>query len=389
MLVGAFGIFFGLLLFSNAKNIGNAIKNDTGSSASSSPSALFIAIVAFWFLDAMTNTLQGPARALLGDVVDRDQQLFGNAFFSVANGLGKCTGYFLGSITTKIEVVYGAAAVISIILSLITILTIHEPDFEKSQSVSSVCVRSQSSTSECENRETVEVLEISSFYTNAPIMRAFIVQCFTCFAWMIFFVYASDWVGKEIFLGDANAPVNSASHKKFELGVMAANRGLLLMSILSIPLGIGLPVAIFFMGVQPIWSFSLFLLGAVLILCKFTASRSSVVAMFGLLSLPLAASFTIPWTIAGLSIQEHAAGSRGTQLALFNLSQSLPGIVAALLSGLVVRVSNGDLGYVMLVGGISAVLACAAVFFTIVPEDFLCRSSPPVAASNAGPGCQV
>lgn len=373
MLLGAFGIFFSLLLFSNAENIAHIVHGKSLNSGNEQSNALFIAITGFWLLDAMTNTLQGPARSLLGDVIRPEEQLLGNACFSVANGLGKCIGYFLGSITTKIELIYGTAAAISLFLSLITIVTIHEQASDELQETAFVSPESErsgySSSPKCPSDASEANVTATKFCVSAPMTRAFTVQCFTYFAWMILYVYGSDWVGKEVFNGDADAAPKSAGRKSFELGVMTANRGLLIMSLLSIPIGVLLPFLIRKVNVKVIWSLSLLLFSTMLVLCKVFISRYFVIIMFGLLSLPLAVSYTIPWTIAGLSVEKGAAGSRGTQLALFNLSQSLPGILAALVSGLVVRASGGDLGYVMSLGGCSALFACIAVIFTIIPDE--------------------
>lgn len=203
-----------------------------------------------------------------------------------------------------------------------------------------------------------------------PMMaKAFLVQSLTYFSMMIFFVWGGVWVGKDVFGGDASAATKSDAHLAFVHGVRVANQGLLIMSILSIFIALLIPPLIrHAVGVRVLWASSLFVFGAGFLMAKFIRTREAVFALYGCLSFPLAVSFTIPWFIAEFASRD-AAGQRGRELANFNLSQSLPGVAAALIGGTVVRISGGDLDNVIMLGGGVALLASFAVSQVDVPPE--------------------
>jgi maltose/moltooligosaccharide transporter len=387
MFFGALGMFAGLVLFSNAANIANLFQKSTASSGRKSSLAIIIAVLSFWILDVMINALQGPTRTLLGDVVSSDQLALGNAFFAVANGFGKCIGYAIGAFSERTEVTYGLTAGIALLFALTTIVTVKENTLTpyNAESVN----RSRVSTLKFADPETRHGLDrcgatgepgkaqgiwntlkrtwAGLFSMPKPMARAFIVQSFVYFAWMIVVVYAADFVGKDVFNGDADSPPGTARRNNYILGVQYANKGLLLMAALSIPVsGLLLP-AIGLLGVKIVWSGCQILFALALLLTKAVATPAYVIAMFAVLSLPLSASFIIPWAITALALQ--AESERGMYMATFNISQSFPGIIASIAGGIIVKAGKGDLAYVMMLGGASALAAAIAVLFVISPQE--------------------
>lgn len=131
MLLGAIGLLIGLVVFSQAGNIARALGDPIKSAGGGSKTGLGIAILSFWVIDVFTNTLQGPARALLADVAPAARQLDGSAAFGVANGAGKIIGYAAGSSHLGIEFVYGMTGGIVFLLTLLTVFATHEPPCEE------------------------------------------------------------------------------------------------------------------------------------------------------------------------------------------------------------------------------------------------------------------
>lgn len=199
--------------------------------------------------------------------------------------------------------------------------------------------------------------------------KAFLVQSLTFFAMMIFFVWGGVWVGKDVFGGNPSASPKSDSHLMFIRGVRIANQGLLIMSSLSILVALLLPHMLrHVLGVRTLWSFALSVLGVCFLMAKFVHTRWAVYVLHACISLPLAVSFTLPWIIAEFA-SRGASGQRGRELANFNLSQSVPGVAAALVGGAVVRLSRGDLDNVMMLAGGVALVAAAAVYQIEVPPE--------------------
>jgi maltose/moltooligosaccharide transporter len=386
MLFGAIGMFAGLILFSNAANIAGLFSDSVRKAGGRSTAGIVIAVLSFWILDIMINALQGPTRTLLGDVVPPERLALGNMFFAVANGFGKCIGYAIGAFSDRIEITYGLTASIALLFALITIATVKEDvlqdDHVQNQNVRDASNRLNTSPilgndAEDLKRSPVRKRHIVAstikrtwaglFSMPKPIARAFIVQCFAYFAWMIVVVYAADFVGKDVFNGDADSVPGSTAHQNYDKGVRFANKGLLIMAILSIFVsGLLLP-AIDLLGVKIVWGTCQIVFGVALLLTKIAATPTYVTIMFAALSLPFAASFIIPWAITALSLRDES--ERGMYMATFNISQSFPGIVASIAGGLIVKAGKGNLAYVMMLGGASALVAAVAVVFVISPLE--------------------
>jgi solute carrier family 45, member 1/2/4 len=364
LLGGSVGAVISLLFFSNAENIANAV----GKPVRESRLALWIAIGAFWALDATLSVMQGPARTLLGDVLEPQMQASGNSFFAAAYFVGKIIGYAAGGFRWRVEVTYGIAAAFVLVLTSVTLLTSRESVLERDR---------ENETDAEEGGQKALGSPMMRKWWNLyfvklpqPVTRVCIVQVFTYFAWMIVIVYGADWVGKDVMLGSADAAPGTDGRNLFERGVQQANHGFLLMAVVAIVLSFGIPPAMRVVGTKLVWSFALCVFGGALLASPAVHGRAGVLGLFGALSVPLAATFSIPWAVVQLALDEAGmAAERGAMLSTFNLSQSLPGIAAALVGGLVVRAAKGDLVAVIQLAGASALAAASAVWTTVLPAE--------------------
>ncbi len=87
LLGGALLASIALWIFPNSANVANFIQNISGVTLPSL-TALFIAAVMIWIIDACVNVAQGPYRALVPDVVPEEQYSIANSYISLAIGLG-------------------------------------------------------------------------------------------------------------------------------------------------------------------------------------------------------------------------------------------------------------------------------------------------------------
>jgi solute carrier family 45, member 1/2/4 len=362
LLAGAIGMVASLLIFSNAANIAEAF----GKPVRESRLALYIAICAFWGLDATLSVMQGPARTLLGDTLEAEHQTAGNSLFGAVYCVGKCIGYAAGGSGARIEVTYAVTAGISFCLTAVTLVTSRETVLLASAETEA------GSVEEGRVKGAVPPTDRKSMYhvkLPLPIARACIVQAFTYFAWMLLIVYGADWVGKDVFHGSADAAPGTPLRVAFDKGVLKANHGFLLMSALAIPLSFIIAPSVRLAGAKAVWSVSLAVFGGAMLASTAVKGRLGVYLLFSALSVPLAVTFAIPWTVAQLALDEAGMSrERGAVLSTFNLSLSLPGIAAAIVGGLVVRLSRGDLVAVMQLGGASGLAASASVWATVLPS---------------------
>lgn len=281
------------------------------------------------------------------------------------------TGYAAGSFAPSTEAIYGIIAGSVVALTLITCAFADDEPVQKSDAA------------KCEDLEDGAQSREKSFYSALSpkhfltmpraMSKAFTIQLFTYFAFMLLFVYGSNWVGKEVFRGQASAAIGSRAHKAYEHGIRVANRGFLAMALLSIVFAMILTPLCRKVGVQVVWSAGLLLLGACMVFTLLvpTDSAIGVYALFSCLSLPLAVTFTIPWTVASLALRqefgEAAKFDLGVHMATFNASQALACLLAAILGGIFVRIMDGDMAKVLATGGLAAGVGSALVWKAVIP----------------------
>lgn len=87
LLGGAILASIALWVFPNSASVANIIHNITGLNLHPL-TALLIAAIMIWVIDACVNVAQGPYRALVPDVVPEEQHSLANSYISLAIGLG-------------------------------------------------------------------------------------------------------------------------------------------------------------------------------------------------------------------------------------------------------------------------------------------------------------
>ena len=93
-----------------------------------------------------------------------------------------------------------------------------------------------------------------------------------------------------------------------------------------------------------------------------------------LLSLPLAATYVVPWALATAAAQGRiGAAAAGTDAALvtatFNLSQCFPEFVMAVVGGPIVKgIGEGQISTVLVAGGLGAAVGVAGIF-CLIPDE--------------------
>lgn len=87
LLGGALLASLALWIFPNSAGVAETLHNLTGLNLPSW-TALLIAAIMIWVIDACVNVAQGPYRALIPDVVPKEQHSLANSYISLAIGLG-------------------------------------------------------------------------------------------------------------------------------------------------------------------------------------------------------------------------------------------------------------------------------------------------------------
>jgi solute carrier family 45, member 1/2/4 len=217
---------------------------------------LTVALVSFWGLDFAMNAAQGPLRALMADVVPQDQQQLGNAYFAFMTGVGNFAGNMLGSMPLAsilpvfdddMRALYVIAMLVLAVSMSATVIFADErplshagvsgrsfydslrPSDEGEEfrpctdSDTDLSTMTSTSDSSAFRRRNCHFVGFVSLLRDAPheMRDIFVMQCFTWFSWFTIFIFATSWVGSDVYNGVADAAPGSPKRLLYEAGVRA------------------------------------------------------------------------------------------------------------------------------------------------------------------------
>ncbi|GJQ14707.1 hypothetical protein GpartN1_g6998.t1 [Galdieria partita] len=356
-----------LSLLGNADVIGFLF----GDNLESQPIGLAIAISAFFLLDFSIQAIQAPLRALLTDIVPEEQQAEGNALFAMMTGVGNLVGTAMGSLQLSFllpffvsdsQALFSLAAIILIITVSLCCYYVHETPV-------GVLSRSESFAQRFHSEQGILKLLVNA---PRPFWRVFVVQLFTWYGFFTIFVYASVWVGRNVYSGNGAFPLDSPLRQAYDEGVRLGNLGLSLDAAVAMAYSTILPRLIEKYGMGFMYCFSQLVEAFCLVVPFFIRGPSqrqspslllkiltlSILALFGI---PWSSTMTIPWALMGTAVYRVDPNRIGLYSTIFNLSQSGPQLLVSLGSPRIVR-KTGDVSVVLLLGGLSAMISASLVY---------------------------
>lgn len=389
-----------LLLFAYAGQIGARLGDPLPgeNEAPHQPRALVIAIFSFWALDFAINAAQGPLRALLADVAPPEQHKLGNSYFALASGLGNFFGSLLGSVPLAVwwpvfpddlQALYTIAAVVVTAFVGITVVFVREEPLPSTgyTRVQADGVESSPTSAVSSSYESLEGPDAAhegeeriSFFKAAtiapyPFFQTFTVQCFAWFGWFTMFIFATSWVGAEVYNGRFDAPKGSPEREIYDAGVRAGNFGIGLQAVLTIGSSLILPAILRRVSVQRVYFFAHLLLGTALSSALFLHhiwQAKIATALLASTGFAWAVTMTIPWSLMSEAVSKTAPQLAGLYFTMFNLSQCIPEIVVSLIAEEVERITKSQAA-VLGLGGLSvfiaAILTIGLGIGKIAPED--------------------
>ncbi|KAG6675038.1 hypothetical protein I3842_15G079500 [Carya illinoinensis] len=371
------------------------------------PRAIAFFVVGFWVLDVSNNMLQGPCRALLADLSGNDQKRMrtSNAFFSFFMAIGNVLGYAAGSYThlykifpftkTKACDVYCANLKSCFFLSIALLLSV------TILALTTVKERALSSQPKPENaageEETVTKSAGLLFFgemwsalkgLQRPMRILLIVTCLNWIAWFPFLLFDTDWMGKEVYGGTVGG---GPKGKMYDRGVRAGALGLMLNSVVLGLTSLGVNIISRGVGgVRRLWGIVNFLLALCMsmtvLITKLAESarhkaaangvatlssppsgvKAGALALFTVLGIPLAVTYSIPFALA--SIFSHSSGAgQGLSLGVLNLAIVVPQMLVSVLSGPFDALFGGGNLPAFVVGAIAAA-ASGILSLTLLPS---------------------
>ncbi|XP_022719786.1 sucrose transport protein SUC2-like [Durio zibethinus] len=393
IVAGASFVAMAVFLIGFAKDIGHRAGDSL--EKSTKPRAVAIFVTGFWILDVANNMLQGPCRAFLADLSanDHKRMRLANGWFSFFMAVGNVLGYAAGSIshvhkmlpftiTTACDV-YCANLKTCFIIDIIFLMSV---------TITAITTVKETPLT---GKEALEEEEeegkpsgpffgelVTAFKTlKKPMWVLLLVTSLNWIAWFPFLLYDTDWMGREVFGGKVKG--NADEEKLYDDGVRAGALGLMINSIVLGGASLGLePARRLIGGVKNLWGAVNFILAACLagtvwitkvaeawrakpghqILAHPPNIERFALALFGLLGIPLAVTYSIPFALASIYCST-TGGGQGLSLGVLNLSIVIPQMFISVVSGpLDAAFGGGNLPAFVLGSIVAAISALLAIF---------------------------
>ncbi|KAH9624840.1 hypothetical protein KSS87_000421 [Heliosperma pusillum] len=346
IVAGAALVAVAVFLIGFAADIGHAAGDPEGKVAK--PRAIAIFVIGFWILDVANNTLQGPCRALLADLAAGSQSRTrtANSFFSFFMAVGNVLGYAAGAYRNLYKVfpftrtaacdIYCANLKSCFFISITMLLVL--------TTIASFLVRERQFSLEELNEEELNLKAAASggcsgrlpFFGELfgalkdlprPMWILLMVTCLNWIAWFPFLLFDTDWMGKEIYGGKVG------EGKAYDMGVHAGALGLMIQSVVLGVMSLGIEaLARLLRGVKRLWGVVNILLAISLAMMVWVtksaehyratlhlaasvdpppppaAVKGGALAIFAVLGVPLAITYSIPFALASIFSASSGSG---------------------------------------------------------------------------------
>jgi solute carrier family 45 protein 1/2/4 len=177
-----------------------------------------------------------------------------------------------------------------------------------------------------------------------------VVMALTWLSWFPFFLFDTDWMGREVYHGDPNGDLSE--RKAYDNGVREGAFGLLLNSVV---LGIGsflVDPLCRMIGARLVWAisnFTVFICMMATTILSWISSdlyssklhhiiganktvKNSALVVFSLLGLPLSITYSVPFSVTA-ELTAGSGGGQGLATGVLNLAIVFPQIVVSLGAG--------------------------------------------------------
>ncbi|XP_024032762.1 sucrose transport protein SUC4, partial [Morus notabilis] len=240
IVAGALSILVAVLIIGHSADIGWFF----GDRGQVRPRAVVAFVIGFWILDVANNMTQGPCRALLADLTGKDHRRtrVANAYFSlfmaVGNILGFATGSFSGwykifpfTLTSGCGIncanLKSAFFLDILCIAVTTFLSISAAQEVPLGSNDRATPSIEEGRGESNPAQEAFLWELfGTFrYFSGPIWVILSVTALTWVGWFPFFLFDTDWFGREIYGGEPN------DGKNYSTGVRMGALGLMVNSV--------------------------------------------------------------------------------------------------------------------------------------------------------------
>lgn len=292
---------------------------------------LIVAAALLWILDASINISQGPYRALVPDVVPKNQQAFTYSLMSLTIGLGSVAAALIGFVIKDMHQLFYLGAASMLVAMIWTMVT--TPEYER-----------VSEASEQTPGFFSFIQQTAQSIANMPkeLWKLCVMHSFTWFGWQCLFIFFSLYVAHQIF---------GATDTTSQLYKDANHHAFLCYAVKDIVCVIVSP----FMGKlterfskKAVHTFGLLCFGGALVSTFFLTTPLQALIAMAFIGVGWATTLSIPFAL----LSTHApAGKEGVLMGTFNIFVAAPQFVAAFVAGAIVTALHMDAAALVLGGG--------------------------------------
>lgn len=374
LLGGALLASIALWIFPNSEYVANAIDNVTGLHLPAC-TALLIAAIMIWIIDACVNIAQGPYRALIPDVVVPEQHSIANSYISLAIGLGSVvaagTAPFLKwafNYQMSISAQFIMAALAFTLGMLWTCITIKEHQTKK-EMIKDVAT--------AEIKEDTFWDALKNFFALSPeVSKICTMQFFTWIGTMCMMIFFTQYSVHTVYsVPDLSAVSEDISNYYANATLIGTNFSSICFAIFNlICFLVAIPIGVLSAkyGNKRVHIISLITMILAYLGMAFSTSPKVVALMMGVAGIGWASICALPFAMLSQYIKK---GTEGSVMGIFNIFIAGPQVfvctlVAWFISKCIIKLDGGLINYhweyTFIVGAIC--LAIAALITNSVKE---------------------
>ncbi len=333
---------------------------------------LAVAAIMIWIIDACVNVAQGPYRALVPDVVPKEQHAIANSFLSFAIGLGSVVAAATPPVLSK---------VFNIQMSIPAQFIMAAIAFAGAMTVTCMAIKEKQYVApKTENKDGKEKgqsfwASLKDFLTTSPeIVKICTLQFFTWIGVMCLLLYFTLFVVHNLYqVPDILAAgVDPTAYEATKLA--ATNFALISLAVFNLVcFVVSIPIGILSTkyGNKLIHAICMFIMAISYLVLAFANSGAMVMAGMALAGIGWASILSLPFAMLSQYIKP---GSEGSVMGIFNIFIAGPQVVVCTLVAWFINHSSvvKETGtfyhweYAFIIG--SVVLACAALAALAIKE---------------------
>ena len=374
LLGGALLASVALWIFPNSEGVANYIHNLLGVNLPAW-SALLIAAIMIWVIDACVNVAQGPYRALIPDVVPQEQHSLANSYISLAIGLGSVVaagaapflrwafGYQM-----SIPAQFIMAALAFTLGMLWTCITIKEHQAKK-EIIKDVAV--------AEVNEDTFLDSLKNFFALSPeVSKICTMQFFTWIGTMCMMIFFTQYSIHTVFevpdLSSVTEDVASQYSNAMLIGTNFSSICFAIFNLICFVVAIPIGILSAKYGNKKVHIISLITMILAYLGMGFSYNPKVVAMLMGVAGIGWASICALPFAMLSQYIKK---GTEGSVMGIFNIFIAGPQVfvctlVAWFISKCIIKVDNGLINYhweySFFIGAIC--LAVAAIIANSVKE---------------------